>query len=116
MKKYESIFILDERQVDDQGKAFSEEMTALIKNIGGTVTEVVPMGRKQFARKIEKKKSGIYYDFIFSADEDKVKEVKDKYRLDRRIVRMQTFEFDERSKSISADTKKKLVSGDDDRI
>ncbi len=113
MKKYESIFILDERQVDDQGKAFAEEVTGLIKSLEGTVVEVVPMGRKQFARKIEKKKSGIYYDFIYTADEEKVAQVKDKYRLDRRIVRMQTFAFDERSKSISADTKKKLVSDDD---
>ncbi|OGV53458.1 MAG: 30S ribosomal protein S6 [Lentisphaerae bacterium GWF2_50_93] len=113
MKKYESIFILDERQVDDQGKAFAEEITGLIKSLGGTVDEVVPMGRRQFARKIEKKKSGIYYDFVFTAEEAKVKEVKDKYRLDKRIVRMQTFMFDPRSKIVSADTKKKLVSDDD---
>ncbi|OGV39011.1 MAG: 30S ribosomal protein S6 [Lentisphaerae bacterium GWF2_49_21] len=111
MKKYESIFILDERQVDDQGKAFAEEISELIKRIGGSLEETVPMGRKQFARKIEKKKSGIYYDFVFSVDEAKVKEVKDKYRLDKRVLRMQTFDYDERVKKIPANTKK-LVSGE----
>jgi len=116
LKKYESIFILDERQVDDQGKAFADEISGLISNLGGKLEETVPMGRRQFARKIEKKKSGIYYDFIFSIDEDKVKEVKNRYRLDKRIIRMQTFDYDERVKKIPANTKK-LVSGEaDDQV
>ena len=106
MKKYESIFILDERQVEDQGKAFSEEMAELIKSLGGVVDEIIAMGRRQFARKIGKKKSGIYYDFVFAMEEDKVASVKDKYRLDQRVLRMQTLMYDERAKTAAAVSKK----------
>lgn len=106
MKKYESVFILDERQVEDQGKAFSEEMAVLIKSLGGTLEETIPMGRRQFARKIGKKKSGIYYDFVYSIEEDKVGSVKDKYRLDPRVLRMQNFIYDERAKTAAAVSKK----------
>jgi small subunit ribosomal protein S6 len=111
LKKYESIFILDERQVEDQGKMFSEEMAELIKSLGGSLEETIPMGRRQFARKIGKKKSGIYYDFVFSMEEDKVASVKDKYRLDPRVLRMQNFIYDERVKT-AASVSKKLAAAE----
>ena len=55
MKKYEAVFILDMRKVEDEGKAFSEEFAQMIQSWGGSVVESNAMGRKQFAREIRKR-------------------------------------------------------------
>ncbi len=87
LKKYEAVFILDMRKVDDEGKAFSEEFAKNIQSWGGNVKEAVNMGRKQFAREINKRKAGIYWDYYFDLDPVKVKEIREKYRLDDRVIR-----------------------------
>ena len=38
MKKYEAVYILDIRKVDDEGEAFSKEITAFIESLGGKVS------------------------------------------------------------------------------
>ena len=87
MKKYEAVFILDIRKVDDEGDAFSKEFASLIESLGGKFEQAVPMGRKQFSYEIKKRKAGIYWDLFFELDPVKVIEVKDKYRLDERVLR-----------------------------
>ena len=87
MKKYEAVFILDIRKVDDEGVAFSNELTALIESLGGKMTEAVSMGRKQFTYEINKRKGGIYWNFFFELAPSKVLAVKEKFMLDERILR-----------------------------
>lgn len=94
MKKYEAVFILDEHGAEEQGKVFAAEFTKFMEELGGKIEETLPMGRRQFAYEIKKKKSGIYWDFIFSLDEDKVASIRSKYRLDERILRMQVYTFE----------------------
>ena len=88
MKKYEAVFILDMRKVEDEGKAFSDEFSKNLQSWGGSMVEAIAMGRKQFAREINKRKAGIYWNYIFELDPLKVKEIRDKYRLDERMIRM----------------------------
>ena len=78
LKKYEAVFILDMRKVEDEGKAFSEEFAKNIQGWGGNVVESIAMGRKQFAREIEKRKAGIYWNYIIELDPLKVKEIREK--------------------------------------
>ncbi len=87
MKKYEAVFILDIRKTDDEGEAFSKEFAALVESFGGKMEAVTPMGRKQFTYEINKRKAGIYFDFLFELAASKVIEIKDKYKLDERILR-----------------------------
>ncbi|MDD3153776.1 MAG: 30S ribosomal protein S6 [Victivallaceae bacterium] len=87
MKKYEAVFIMDIRKVDDEGDALSKEIVGLIESLGGKVTAAVPMGRRQFTYDIEKHKAGIYWDYAFELEEAKVIEIKKKYRLDERVLR-----------------------------
>lgn len=94
MKKYEAVFILDEHGVEEQGRLFADEFTKFAVELGGKIEETLPMGRRQFAYEIKKKKSGIYWDFIFSLEEDKVASIRSKYRLDERVLRMQVFNFE----------------------
>lgn len=94
MKKYEAIFILDMRKVEDEGKAFSEEFAKLIQSWGGTMVESVMMGKKQFAREIRKRKAGVYLNFVFELDAEKETQIREQYRLDERVLRILIILFD----------------------
>ena len=87
MKKYEAVFILDIRKTDDEGAAFCRGFEELIKSLGGELEKTVPMGRKQFTYEIDRRKAGLYIDFFFELDPLKVIEIKDKYKLDPRVLR-----------------------------
>lgn len=94
LKKYEAIFILDLRKVEDEGKAFSEEFAKLIQGFGGGINETVLMGRKQFAREIKKRKAGVYVNFVFELDADKETQIRENFRLDERVLRILIINFD----------------------
>ena len=68
MKKYEAVFILDIRRTDDEGAAFCKEFSELIASLGGTLESTTPMGRRQFTYEIDKRKAGIYFDFVFELE------------------------------------------------
>ena len=87
MKKYEAVFILDIRKTDDEGAAFSKEFGELVAALGGKMESTTPMGRRQFTYEINKRKAGIYFDFVFELETSKVREIKEKYKLDERILR-----------------------------
>ena len=87
MKKYEAVFILDIRKTDDEGAAFSKEFGELIETLGGKMESTTPMGRRQFSYEINKRRAGLYFDFTFELATAKVKEIKEKYKLDQRILR-----------------------------
>ena len=94
MKKYEAIFILDMRKVEDEGKAFSEEFAKLIEGWNGKMVESIGMGRRQFAREIKKRKAGVYLNFVFEVDADKETMIREQYRLDERVLRIMIILFD----------------------
>ena len=87
MKKYEAVFILDIRRADDDGVGFGNEFAELIASLGGVMGETIPMGRKQFTYEIDRRKAGLYLDFFFELDPLQVIEIKDKFKLDPRVLR-----------------------------
>ncbi len=87
MKKYEAVFILDIRRTDDEGAAFCRGFEELIKSLGGEVEKSVPMGRKQFTYEIDKRRAGLYFDFVFTCETSKVIEIKERYKLDAQVLR-----------------------------
>ncbi len=87
MKKYEAVFILDIRKVDEAGDEFGKELTALIESLGGKMESAVSMGRKQFSYDINKRKAGLYWNFVFELDAAKVIEIKEKYKLSEKVLR-----------------------------
>jgi ribosomal protein S6 len=95
LKKYETIVILDEKSIDDDGSKFMKDFEEVItKQLGGKVLETVIMGRKQFAQEIKRKKTGIYIDVVHEMDADKVIELRDKYKLNETVLRMQVYNYD----------------------
>ncbi|MBR2720853.1 MAG: 30S ribosomal protein S6 [Lentisphaeria bacterium] len=94
MKKYEAVFILDIRKTDDEGAAFCRGFEELIQSLGGAVEKTVPMGRKQFTYEIDKRRAGLYFDFVFSLDTAKVIEIKERYKLDAQVLRNMILIYD----------------------
>ncbi len=94
MKKYEAIFILDIRKVEDDGAVISSEIAALVKKWGGEMVKSISLGRRQFAYEVNKRKGGIYWNYVFTAGPDKVKELKENFRLDERVLRNMIINFD----------------------
>lgn len=102
MKKYEAVFILDIRKTDDDGAAFCRGFGELIATLGGELLETTPMGRRQFTYEINKRKAGLYFDFVFNADEEKIADIKERYRLDAQVLRNLILIYD---RPENADTK-----------
>lgn len=94
MKKYEAVFILDIRKVDDDGAGLSSEIAALVGGWGGEMVKSVALGRRQFTYEIKKRKGGIYWNFVFTAEPDKIKELRERFRLDERVLRNMIINFD----------------------
>ncbi|MFO7821254.1 MAG: 30S ribosomal protein S6 [Lentisphaeria bacterium] len=94
MKTYEAVFVLDERQFDDQGEAFSREVEKRITVLGGRLRDRIAMGRKQFARPVKKLNAGVYWDFVFDLEPENVKPLKETYRLNDSVIRSEVFIFD----------------------
>jgi len=94
LKTYEAVFVLDERKFDDQGEAFSQDIVKRVKDLGGRLRDRVAMGRKQFARPVRKLNAGVYWDFVFDLEADKVTDLKETYRLNDAVLRSEVFLFD----------------------
>ena len=95
MKKYETIVVLDEKNVNNDGNDFLAEFEKLLKGeLKGKVIESVNMGRKQFAREMKKRKTGIYLDVVHEMIPEKEIKLRDKFRLDNRVLRLQTYNYD----------------------
>ena len=107
MKTYETVIILNDRLVQDEGKAFAEEFSSKISRAGGEIIKTTPLGRKQFAREIKKQKTGTYWDFILKTSEEEAKKLADAYKLDERVLRTQVFIYDRPAKPEEVDLLKK---------
>ena len=60
MRKYETIFILDDQGLEDGGKSFADHLEIIMKELDGELLETHEMGHRQFAHPIGKKTAGIY--------------------------------------------------------
>ena len=82
----------EQRLFPEPGK--EKEYDTLIESLGGKMESVTPMGRKQFTYEIDKRRAGLYFDFVFELAAAKVKDIKEKYKLDQRILRNMIISYD----------------------
>ena len=95
MKKYETIVIIDERRIKDDGKEFLAEIGKIITDkLGGKLIESVVMGKKQFAREIKKRKTGVYLSIVHEMEPDKISLLSENYKLNETVLRMQSYNYD----------------------
>jgi ribosomal protein S6 len=94
LKKYEAVVILDDRKHSDGGEGFIAEFTQNVEGLGGSVGETEEMGRRQLAHPINRRNAGRYWDLTIELPPAGVAELKEKYRLDRTVLRLEVFIYD----------------------
>ncbi len=95
MKKYETIVILDEKALKDDGSEFLAKLEKVVAHeCGGKIVSSEIMGKRQFAREIKKRKTGIYLDMVHEMEPSKIDHLQDKFKLDELVLRMQTYNYD----------------------
>ncbi len=93
MKKYEAVFILDPRRVENNGETFSDEIVAAIQELGGVISRNICLEKRVFARPIGKHKSGIYWDYVMECAPDAIAALQDRFRLNQTVLRLAIFEY-----------------------
>ena len=94
LKEYESIFILDNEGPEKGVDGFLKALKPFVEGLGGKIGDVNDMGQRQFAHPIKKKHTGHYLDIILTLPEEKVIDVKDKFRLDSSVLRVELFIYE----------------------
>lgn len=99
MKQYEIIFILNSTKVEAGVKAFMERFVPFIQELGGAIVTHQDMGQRQFTHPIKKQSSGHYLDVVVQVAADRVAAIKEKFRLDSSILRLELFHYVEPPKA-----------------
>ena len=106
MKKYESVFILDESKLEGGAETFAASITAYVESLSGKVLESETMGRKTFCQPIGKKTGGVYWNFILELSADQVVAFKENYRLNQSVLRQEVFTYDRPEKPVTLSNRK----------
>ena len=94
MNMYEALFIFDETVQEERLKDLSSHAMGEITKAGGKILESRELGRRSFARIMQKKESGFYLSVIFKIGADKLSGLTAKYHLQDEIFRVQITRFD----------------------
>ena len=96
MNKYEGLFIFGETVQEERLKDLAAQVTGEITKAGGKILESKDLGRRAFARIMQKKESGFYLSVIFVIAPEKVAVLTSRYHLNDDIFRVQITSFDDK--------------------
>lgn len=92
MNTYEGLFIfpevLDEEGLDQAIARVKEEL----EKLGGSIESAARMGKKTFARPLQKQKAGLYVNIMFKLDGNQVDAFKARLKLSTNVFRHQFVE------------------------
>jgi ribosomal protein S6 len=87
LRPYEGLFILDDTLPEDRTQEIVGRVRGEIEKLGATVSDVQVLGRRQFARKLNKRGSGFYVRMAFAMGEDKIGALSSRLRLIENVFR-----------------------------
>ena len=96
MNKYEGLFIFGETVQEERLKDLAAQVTGEITKAGGKILESKDLGRRAFARVMQKKESGFYLSVIFVIAPEKVSVLTSRSHLNDDIFRVQITSFDDK--------------------
>jgi ribosomal protein S6 len=94
LKKYETIFILDDKKFEDGANSFIGILEPILVELSGEIVEINDMGHRHLAHPIGKNATGNYINIVINLAKDKVVELKKKFRLDPSVLRVEIFSYD----------------------
>ncbi|NCD22457.1 MAG: 30S ribosomal protein S6 [Spartobacteria bacterium] len=89
MNKYEAMIIFQESLKETDWDGAVDAVRAEIEKLGGKMTSSTRLGKREFARVMQKRESGHYGLIAFQLAGDKVAPLQARLKLDERIFRVQ---------------------------
>lgn len=90
MKKYDAMYIFTQAiPSEDAWAKLVERMQAEITRLGGEIISTETLGKKTFARVMQKRENGVYLKIRFLLDAQSVKPLLARYRLVEDLFRVQ---------------------------
>jgi ribosomal protein S6 len=89
VKKYEAMIIFREDLKDTDWDGAVEAVRAEIEKLGGKMTSSTRLGKREFARPMQKQQSGHYGLIAFQLEGDKVAALQARLKLDEQVFRVQ---------------------------
>ena len=89
MNKYEAMIIFREDLKDADWDGAVDAVRAEIEKLGGKVASCTRLGKREFARPMQKQLSGHYGLIAFQLEGDKVGALQARLKLDEQIFRVQ---------------------------
>ena len=96
MKKYDGLYIFAGNAKDDVLESNFAKAVAEIERFGGKVESQDILGKRTFARPMQKRENGVYALVRFELDPAKVRELVNRYRLVEEVFRVQILAVDDR--------------------
>ena len=97
MSQYEAVAILKGSLAEDQIVAGLADLSKIIEGLGGEVQGTTRMGRKVFAREMQKQTAGEYALLKFTIEGDKVKEIHLALEHSETMFRLQVIKLNEKA-------------------
>lgn len=95
MTKYEAMLIFPETLKDDALEAAVDRIKAEVEKAGGRVDGATRLGRRQFARPLDKRPGGQYAVMTFHLNGDKMQALQGRLKLNEDIFRVQIVRVEE---------------------
>jgi len=95
VKTYEILFILPESTKDDSVEAALTSVKRELEGLGAVVSHVNRIGRKTFARELNKQQSGFYAVMTANMDPIKAQSVPNHFKLNEDVFRLQVIKVNE---------------------
>ena len=89
MTKYEAMFIFPEALKDEALEAAIDKIKGEVEKAGGKVEGATRLGRRQFARPMQKQPAGQYAVVSFQLDGAKMSALQSRLKLNEEIFRVQ---------------------------
>ena len=101
MRHYELLFILKPTLTEDEVKVKADFIKEIITKNGGEIANVVEMGTRKLAYKIEKYERGTYFVIYFKAPTQLIAELGRNLRITEEVIRFLPVKY-ENKKEIAA--------------
>lgn len=94
--KYEALFIFAGNIKDESLDKVIEQSTTEIEKLGGTIESTESLGRRTFARTMQKHDHGVYVKFRFTIDPQKIEMIHTRFKHNDDCFRLQIVKRNER--------------------
>jgi len=105
LNKYEAMIIFPDTFSDEQLDGAISKIRAEVEKVGGEVESAIRLGRRNFARELQKTQAGQYVVISFDLAPDQVDPLKGNLRFNDEIFRMQIFRAPEKEEIAQEEVK-----------